>query len=184
MNADFLLQAIGLLDDDLIEETRQPFHRQPALLSQIRRWASVAACLAILLTAGYVVTHLGMGGGSSGSSSASAGGSAPSAGTGSGNTTSGNADGSASSSAGSAQEPGGSIFLDSSVYLLTGELVDVLPSDAQPLGTLSALYPDAPSPSTDREDLTGRETFQSADGTALYIQLDSGAWAVASLAQP
>lgn len=182
MNADFLLQAIGLLDDDLIEEARQPFRRRPTLLFRARRWVSVAACLAILLTAGYVVTHLGMGGGSSGSASASAGGSAPNAG--SGNTASGNTDGSASSSAGSAQEPGGSIFLNSDVYLLTGEIADTLPPDVLSLGVLSALYPDAPSPSTDREDLTGREVFQRSDGTVLYIQLDGGLWAVASLVQP
>lgn len=182
MNAEFLLQAMGLLDDDLVEEALQPAAPRPSLLTQTRRWVSMAACLAVLLTAGYLITHLGMGGGSSGSASASAGGSAPSTDT----SPDGAAGGTGSNSAAGAAEPqeGGTIFLANQVYCLTGEALPELPEGAVALGELSALYPDAPSPSTDREEYVGRPVFQSADGSQLYVQRDDGLWAAAALAEP
>ena len=149
MTAEFLLRAIGLLDDDLIQEDGLPMVPKVTLLSQVRRWGSLCACLVLLLTAGYVVTHFDLGGGSSGSASTSAG--APS----SGNTSpDGAAGGNGSSSAAGSAEPqeGGTIFLEGAVYAVTGRTVSELPEGAVSLGQLSALYPDAPSPSTDRED--------------------------------
>ena len=182
MNAEFLLQAMGLLDDDLVEEALQPAAPRPSLLTQARRWVSMAACLALLLTAGYLVTHLGMGGGSSGSASTSAGGSAPSTGTSPDGAAGGNGSGSAAGAAEPQEE--GTIFLANQVYCLTGETVSELPAGAAPLGQLSALYPDAPSPSTDREEYVGCSVFQSTDGAQLYVQRDDGLWAVAALAEP
>ena len=180
MNSEFLLRAIGLLDDDLIDEALRPAASRPSLLAQARRWASVAACLALLLTAGYFVTHLGMGGSSSGSSSASAGEEAPGNGT-----SSDSAAGGTGSSAGAVDpQEGGTIFLANQVYCLTGETLPELPEGAVSLGELSALYPDAPSPSTDREEYVGCPVFQSADGTTLYVQRNDGQWAVAALAEP
>lgn len=62
MNAEYLLDAVGLLDDDLLREAEeyQPPRRD------YRPWVSLAACLAVVLTLGYALTHLnlGMGGGS------------------------------------------------------------------------------------------------------------------------
>lgn len=61
MNAEYLLDAVGLLDDDLLREAEeyQPPRRD------YRPWVSLAACLAVVLTLGYALTHLnlGMGGG-------------------------------------------------------------------------------------------------------------------------
>lgn len=61
MNAEYLLDAVGLLDDDLLREAEeyQPPRRD------YRPWISLAACLAVVLTLGYALTHLnlGMGGG-------------------------------------------------------------------------------------------------------------------------
>lgn len=61
MNAEYLLDAIGLLDDSLLREAEeyQPPRRD------YRPWISLAACLAVVLTLGYALTHLnlGMGGG-------------------------------------------------------------------------------------------------------------------------
>lgn len=181
MTAEFLLRAIGLLDDDLIQEDGLPMAPKVTLLRQVRRWGSLCACLVLLLTAGYVVTHFDLGGGSSGSASTSAG--APS----SGNTSpDGAAGGNGSSSAAGSAEPqeGGTIFLEGAVYAVTGRTVSELPEGAVSLGQLSALYPDAPSPSTDREDYVGCALFRSADGTAVYVQLDEGLWAEAALAEP
>lgn len=59
MNAEYLLDAVGLLDDDLLREAEE--YRQPR--RDYRPWVSLAACLAVVLTLGYALTHLGMGGG-------------------------------------------------------------------------------------------------------------------------
>ena len=61
MNPEHLLDAIGLLDDDLIREAEA--YRPPR--RDYSRWLSLAACLAVVLTLGYALTHLnlGMGGG-------------------------------------------------------------------------------------------------------------------------
>ena len=183
MTAEYLLRAIGLLDDELIEDALRPAAQRPALLTRLRRWSSLAACLALLLTAGYIVTHLGMGGGSSGSSSAAAGEPSPDTGDGTANGSSGGTASSPSGGTAPAQEPG-TIFLENTVYLFTGETLSALPEDALALAQLSALAPDAPSPSTDREDYVGCPVFQSADGRQLYVQRDDGLWAVAAMAEP
>lgn len=59
MNAEYLLDAVGLLDDGLIREAEeyQPPRRD------YRPWIGLAASFAIVLTLGYALTHLGMGGG-------------------------------------------------------------------------------------------------------------------------
>lgn len=68
MNREELLQAVGLLDDDLIQEAEA--YRRPE--RNYRPWISLAACLAVVLVLGYGVTHLRMGGGMSGGASPSA----------------------------------------------------------------------------------------------------------------
>lgn len=64
MTSEYLLDAMGLLDDDLIREaeTCPAQRRNPGC----RRWATLAACLALALALGYGVTYIGMGGGSGG----------------------------------------------------------------------------------------------------------------------
>ena len=61
MNAEHLLDAVGLLDDDLIREAEeyQPPRRDYST------WTGLAASFAVILTLGYALTHLnlGMGGG-------------------------------------------------------------------------------------------------------------------------
>ena len=52
MTAEFLLRALGLLDDDLIQEDGLPMAPKVTLLRQVRRWGSLCACLVLLLTAG------------------------------------------------------------------------------------------------------------------------------------
>lgn len=59
MNAEYLLDCVGMLDDGLIREAEE--YRRPR--RNYSRWISLAACLAVALTLGYGVTHMGMGGG-------------------------------------------------------------------------------------------------------------------------
>ena len=59
MNSEHLLDAIGLLDDGLIHEAEE--YRRPR--RDYSRWISLAASLAVVLTLGYGLTHLGIGGG-------------------------------------------------------------------------------------------------------------------------
>lgn len=69
MNAEYLLDAVGLLDDGLIREAEeyQPPRRD------YRPWIGLAASFAIVLTLGYALTHLGMGGGAAPENQASGG---------------------------------------------------------------------------------------------------------------
>lgn len=60
MNAEYLLDAVGLLDDDLLREAEE--YRRPR--RDYRSWIGLAACLAVVLTLGYALTHIRMGGGS------------------------------------------------------------------------------------------------------------------------
>lgn len=59
MNAEYLLDAVGLLDDDLLREAEE--YSRPR--RGYSRWIGLAASLAVVLTLGYALTHLGMGGG-------------------------------------------------------------------------------------------------------------------------
>lgn len=69
MNAEYLLDAVGLLDDGLIREAEeyQPPRRD------YRPLIGLAASFAIVLTLGYALTHLGMGGGAAPENQASGG---------------------------------------------------------------------------------------------------------------
>ena len=61
MNAEHLLDAIGQLDDDLVQAAEH-YHRPKARYGQLLGWA---ASFAVVLLLGYWVTHLGLGGGNS-----------------------------------------------------------------------------------------------------------------------
>ena len=185
MTAEYLLEAIGLIDDDLIRDAEAPVRRRPASVCQ-KQWGALAACLALVAALGYGATHLPVTSGSSNSAApaASAGASEPCS-SGSWDAASG---GSASSA--SAAEPGAaditrsaSIFTAGGEYRLTGEVRDALPEDAQALEALSGLYPDTPYPATDAEEYVGCALFEGPDGR-LYVQLPDGGYAVAEPVQP
>ena len=63
MNPEYLLDAMGLLDDDLIQEAEQYQRRKPRI--NYSRWLAWAASFAVVIVLGYGVTHIGMGGGGS-----------------------------------------------------------------------------------------------------------------------
>ena len=69
MNAEYLLDCVGMLDDGLIREAEE--YRRPR--RDYSRWITLAACLAVVLTLGYGVTHIRMGGGGSAAESPAGG---------------------------------------------------------------------------------------------------------------
>lgn len=77
MNAEYLLDAVGLLDDDLIREAEEYAVRKRR--SNYGAWLGLAACLAVVVMLRYGVTHIGMGG-AAGAPAASNGSIAPTAG--------------------------------------------------------------------------------------------------------
>lgn len=76
MNAEHLLDAIGLLDDSLIREAEE--YRRPQARRSYGVWLGWAASFAVVLVLGYGLTHLGMGGGNSMAPAAPSGGNAAS----------------------------------------------------------------------------------------------------------
>ena len=65
MNAGDILDAIGLLDDSLIQEAEE--YSRPRKQAGYRPWISLAACLAVVIALGYGavrLTYLGVGNGS------------------------------------------------------------------------------------------------------------------------
>lgn len=62
MNPEYMLDVLGLLDDDLIREAESC--TAPGRQSSYRSWMTLAACLTVVAALGYVLTHVGgMGGG-------------------------------------------------------------------------------------------------------------------------
>lgn len=220
MNAEYLLDAVGLLDDGLIREAEE--YRRPR--RDYRPWIGLAASFAIVLTLGYALTHLGMGGGAAPENQAS--GSAANAPSGScggdgvppleeyrppasaegenGSGMPGGGDWAEPSSpdAASPQEPGAfggsevgsseqgqqgiwvrGIYQAWTYYALSGDTVQELPPDSVPVGILSSLYPDAPSPYTDAEAYVGLELWQSPDEAYVYAALPDGGYAVGESVQ-
>ena len=69
MNAEYLLDAVGFVDDDLLREAEE-YHRPRR---DYRPWIGLAASFVVVLTLGYALTQLGMGGGAAPGNQASGG---------------------------------------------------------------------------------------------------------------
>lgn len=141
MNAEYLLDAVGLVDDGLLREAEE--YRRPR--RDYRPWVSLAACLAVVLTLGYALTHLGMGGGAAPGNQMSGG--AANAPSGScGATVEGPPPASAEDSDGSGLQGGGSmpadpcapveletlaVLIDGGLYRSTGEIIQLSPDEGE-----------------------------------------------------
>lgn len=75
MNPEYILDVLGLLDDDLIREAETC--TAPGRRSGYRGWMTLAACFAVVIALGYVLTHVG-GMGSGGGAAPEFSGTAPS----------------------------------------------------------------------------------------------------------
>ena len=197
MTSEQLLDAIGLLDDDLIQEAERFSPRRGQV--HAGRWLGLAASLLVVMGLGYGVLRLGLSNKTSGSGADQwyAGGGAASAPAGSADLGMGgeiyqeNED--------IPEEPaapdsapdlaGGFIQLDQEqpgTYLLTGQRSS-LPEDAVRLGVLSLSAPDAPLPSTNVAEYAGLELWREAAESlpaTLYVVLPDGQCAVAELVEP
>lgn len=174
MTSEHLLEAMGLLDDDLIVQAERAPARKHVPWQQ---WLGTCACLALvfLMSRGMVQNWSGSSNASSGASaSTSAGGGAPSGDV-----------GSAGASSGTASLPDGSVYIlvENRSYLSTGETVPELPDGAVELGILSQVEEGVISPSTNGTAYVGCALYAGADGL-LYVQSDQGDYAVFALAEP
>lgn len=193
MTSEYLLDAMGLLDDDLIQDAEEG--ARPAFGWQ--RWGTLAACLVLVVVLGYGASQLGTGRDGSGS----AGGGLPS--TSSGEASAGNTDSSTASpwensqqgesSAGGSPEPAvpgeGEQQADTILVRRDGQTlaycvarsVEELPEDGALLGRLERT--DGAPLYTDREEYAGCEVWEDGSGL-LYVRLPDGTFAQAELVQP
>ncbi|RHR10569.1 hypothetical protein DWX58_04025 [Pseudoflavonifractor sp. AF19-9AC] len=173
MTSEHLLEAMGLLDDDLIVQAEQAPARKPV---PWQRWLGLCACLALVLLVGRGVVQnwSGINSSNGAGASTSAGGGAPSGDV-----------GSAGTSSGSVSLPDGSVYilLDNRSYLSTEETVPELPDGAEEVGLLSEAAEGASSPSTNGTAYVGCALYAGADGL-LYVQSDQGDYEVFALAEP
>ena len=205
MTPERLLDAIGLLDDDLIQEAEQAPASRKRRGGQSGRWFALAASLALVLGLGYGAVRLGlvsgMKGGGASLENASGGAMAPA---GSGPSVSLDAE-MGDGCTGESPEvlepdmpaapeelpepdplPTGFIQLSldqSGTYLLTGADSE-LPEGAVQVGNLKEYTPEGPVPSTDVAAYVGLELWAAEDRTALYVALSDGQYAVAELVEP
>ncbi len=195
MTSEELLNAIGQVDDDLIQEAEE--YRPPAKVLLFARWKPLIGGLAAACLVAAALTHLPtMGNLAGGGASADA-------------TTAGQAESSAGMSGGAADSGGGSVGNglpsapaapsdgesaspsqeqqgESSVlrtpagdYSLTGEVVSELPENSRQLGVLFLEGEDSESQLyTDRKEYAGCMLWEGPDGT-LYVQLPGGGYALA-----
>lgn len=171
MTSEDLLEAVGLLDDDLILEAERAPVRRPV---RWQRWLGLCACLALVFFVGRGMVQNWSSSGASGNASTSAGGGAPSGDV-----------GSTGASSGSTALPDGSVYIlvDNRSYLATGETVSELPAGAEELGILSESTDGAPSPCTNGAEYVGCTLYAGPEGN-LYAELSPDTYAVFALAEP
>ena len=186
MTPEYLLDAIGLIDDDLIQEAETaPVHRPASW----RRWGSLAACAVLVVALGYGAAHLPRMGGNSSSATGNGAAAPESASSSSYAATSTDdqytVDGIGTAGSTPATESGDRIDIGGNTYILSGP-VEELPEGCRLLGTLSALYPDGPAPSTTAEEYVGCQLWAPDEEcpAEVYVQLPGGGWAAAQLVKP
>lgn len=153
MTGSHLLDAIGLLDDDLIQEAEA--YRRPK--RNYRPWLGLAACLAVVLTLRWGLSHIGMGGGSAGPST-------PMNSTPAASTPAGGSD-SPEGEEPSAEDTAPAIMVDGVLYFSTGEPVPGEP-DPSVIHTVTSYTSGAP-------EMDGQTNF-SQDLSARYAVTDLG----------
>lgn len=151
MNEDFLLQAVGHIDEDLIAQAEE--YRPAKRPSLGRPLAGLAACLAVVFGLYWGMNNLGMGGANGGSGSA-AGGEFQE------NSNSGMTD----NSQGSGGDVCPAIWVDGQLYWSTGQTISGQVDENAILGTTT--YTD------DLPDENGEANFDR-DGTR-YARTDGG----------
>lgn len=188
MTAVELLEAIGHVDDDLIQEAEE--YRSPKRQTFFRYWKPLAGGLAACLVLAALF-HLPLGISTSGGGAASTSGTSQSesatAGSGSSGASAGGEAGAPENDSNSASEPQAPeaeehpqdlLRTPEGTYTLTGEMVSALPEGSRQMGVLFLEGEDSASGLyTSRKEYAGCMLWQAPDGT-LYVQIPGGGYAV------
>lgn len=185
MTREHLLEAMGLLDDDLIREAEEPV-RSRGKKRYLETWISLVACLAIVLTIGYGVMMGMLPGGGNSASSASQGASAGD---------SESAGGSAPASSGTATEPGdGSPNMSDEMLLVIvrmdgmaysychwyeeDRVLDALPEGCRSLGEVGTYQEGENCVYTDMGEFPGCPLWIAGEGWdgPVYLQTPEGTY--------
>ena len=183
MSAEYLLEAVGLIDDDLIAGAMEAPTRQAASRPRLRRWAALAACLALAAALGRSILPSMTGGGMAESDGAG-GASAPSSGSsGADSSLTGQAaqEEPSCDSESAAGDRSFAVMVDGTVYWYTGR---VLAGEVDPSAIRgNTVYADTALPEAEGEaNFTGSCPYAlTADGAAVLMD---GEWVLFSPAPP
>lgn len=192
MTREELLEAIGRVDDDLIQEAED--YRLPARRLGLTHWrplaGGLAACLAL---AAVLYLPFGMSGGGDNTTSGAAGSSSTAQDSGSGSWSGSgealpeNPSAGDESSGGSSSQEGGAaqdvLRTPAGEYTLTGEMASALPEGSRQLGVLFLEGEDSQEGLyTTRREYAGCMLWEGPDGT-LYVKLPGDGYALARPAE-
>ena len=188
MTSEFLLDAIGLLDDDLIQDAEVQTAPVFSLQDWFRRHSSLVACLVLVVVLGFFLSQGGRGGSSSSMDAASAG--APES------MPSSSATSDAADSSGNGHELWGDgspcmkdelllvvVPMDGKKYSFIhyyGEdrTVDVLPEGCHHIGKVETWSETSTAPYTDYDVYLGCELWllEEEEDKTLYLELPEGGY--------
>ena len=192
MTREELLEAIGRVDDDLIQEAED--YRLPARRPGLAHWRPLAGGLAAcLVLAAVLYLPFGMSGGGDNTTSGAAGSSSAAQDSGSGSWSGSgealpeNPSAGDESSGGSSSQEGGAaqdvLRTPAGEYTLTGEMASALPEGSRQLGVLFLEGEDSQDQLyTTRREYAGCMLWEGPDGT-LYVKLPGDGYALARPAE-
>ena len=192
MTREELLEAIGRVDDDLIQEAED--YRRPARRPGLTHWRPLAGGLAAcLVLAAVLYLPFGMSGGGDNTTSGAAGSSSAAQDSGSGSWSGSgealpeNPSAGDESSGGSSSQEGGAaqdvLRTPAGEYTLTGEMASALPEGSRQLGVLFLEGEDSQEGLyTTRREYAGCMLWEGPDGT-LYVKLPGDGYALARPAE-
>ena len=192
MTREELLEAIGRIDDDLIQEAED--YRRPARRLGLTHWRPLAGGLAAcLVLAAVLYLPFGMSGGGDNTTSGAAGSSSTAQDSGSGSWSGSgealpeNPSAGDESSGGSSSQEGGAaqdvLRTPAGEYTLTGEMASALPEGSRQLGVLFLEGEDSQEGLyTTRREYAGCMLWEGPDGT-LYVKLPGDGYALARPAE-
>ena len=192
MTREELLEAIGRVDDDLIQEAED--YRLPARRPGLAHWRPLAGGLAAcLVLAAVLYLPFGMSGGGDNTTSGAAGSSSAAQDSGSGSWSGSgealpeNPSAGDESSGGSSSQEGGAaqdvLRTPAGEYTLTGEMASALPEGSRQLGVLFLEGEDSQEGLyTTRREYAGCMLWEGPDGT-LYVKLPGDGYALARPAE-
>ena len=192
MTREEMLEAIGRVDDDLIQEAED--YRLPARRLGLTHWRPLAGGLAAcLVLAAVLYLPFGMSGGGDNTTSGAAGSSSAAQDSGSGSWSGSgealpeNPSAGDESSGGSSSQEGGAaqdvLRTPAGEYTLTGEMASALPEGSRQLGVIFLEGEDSQEGLyTTRREYAGCMLWEGPDGT-LYVKLPGDGYALARPAE-